>query len=516
MSATNDKIYDPYRPTYHFTIDANGMPGDPNGAFFAGGEYHLMYLYHNGDTRAYHWGHVASSDLIHWRKLPDALAGHEGDEGAYSGGAFVDDDGTAYLTFWKFPSKKHGGDAGGIALASSKPPYEKWERIEPIAIQSCRDVWGLTDVTVNGEIHRVGCSDPSNIWKNNGYYYVQTGGLPILIREARELGLYPNLSGDFTDLFRSVDLKNWEYVGRFYKNDHSDPDWPDLTEDDMCPSFLPLFDAKENGKFTGKYLQLFLSHNKGAHYYIGELDGQRFLPESHARMSHSVCPWLDPDMWGKVHWNDLGFFAPEALIDAKNRQVIWAWLRDNLDGDYEKYGWSGVYSLPRTAWLQDGELHFSPASELETLQRNEHTPQITEIGEIAVTNGETFRLKATFDTSRGEHLGFSLRATADADSRADVYYDAENEVLVFEIIGCGAYGNSFTEKAPLRLKDGEPLVLDILVDRSVIEVFANERQAISRRVYPTDPDASGRVLLIGDRDQLTKITVCDMAPIEVE
>ena len=41
-----DKLLkDPYRPTYHFAYpDDNGMPGDPNGAFFVDGVYHLMYL----------------------------------------------------------------------------------------------------------------------------------------------------------------------------------------------------------------------------------------------------------------------------------------------------------------------------------------------------------------------------------------------------------------------------------------------------------------------------------------
>ena len=39
-------LSDLYRPGYHFTVpDGDGRPGDPNGAFFADGRYHLMYLY---------------------------------------------------------------------------------------------------------------------------------------------------------------------------------------------------------------------------------------------------------------------------------------------------------------------------------------------------------------------------------------------------------------------------------------------------------------------------------------
>ena len=86
---------DANRPTYHFAIpDDYGYPGDSNGAFFADGVYHLMYLYKNSKTNAYHWGHISSLDMLHWRNHQDALTDLEGDEGCFSGGAFVDDDGT--------------------------------------------------------------------------------------------------------------------------------------------------------------------------------------------------------------------------------------------------------------------------------------------------------------------------------------------------------------------------------------------------------------------------------------
>jgi beta-fructofuranosidase len=41
------------------------------------------------------------------------------------------------------------------------------------------------------------------------------------------------------------------------------------------------------------------------------------------------------------------------------------------------------------------------------------------------------------------------------------------------------------EEAPLELLENEPLVLRIFIDRSIVEVFANDKQAIARRIYPT-------------------------------
>ena len=58
-------LNDPYRPVYHFAQpDDNGFPGDSNGAFFVDGVYHLMYLYKNSKTDAYHWGHISLCGFV--------------------------------------------------------------------------------------------------------------------------------------------------------------------------------------------------------------------------------------------------------------------------------------------------------------------------------------------------------------------------------------------------------------------------------------------------------------------
>lgn len=83
-------LADPYRPTYHFCPPEDyGMPGDPNGAFYHNGRYHLMYLY-NRTGAGFCWGHISSQDLVHLRHHPDAIGPGNGDEGCFSGGAFVD------------------------------------------------------------------------------------------------------------------------------------------------------------------------------------------------------------------------------------------------------------------------------------------------------------------------------------------------------------------------------------------------------------------------------------------
>lgn len=264
----------------------------------------------------------------------------------------------------------------------------------------------------------------------------------------------------------------------------------------MCPSFLPLFDAKENGNPTGKWLQLFIAHNKGCQYYIGTLDNETFYPETHGRMS----------------WKDNTYFAPEALIDDRNRQIIWTWLLDLPNDDFQKYGWTGVFGFPRTVWLENGTLKMTPASELDRLEYNRCVPTLTEDNHIVANNGELFRLKAVFDISNQEKAGFTVRIDPNTGNRTEIYYDVKNSVLVFDSTNSGIDGRMLKEEAPLLLKKGEKLSLDIFIDKSVIEVYANETQAICRRVYPANPKDAVGIALIGNRDAVSQLQLCDIAP----
>lgn len=488
-------LKDPYRPGYHFAaFAADGRPGDPNGAFYADGRYHLMYLYREEAEDAFHWGHISSTDLLHWRNHPDALGSDEGDRGCFSGGAFVDDDQTAYLTFWKFASKD-GKDPGGIDIAYSRPPYDEWKRLRPLAIPGSREIWGTKDLEIDGKLRHVGCADPSNIWKANGVYYMQTGNLCVLNTYGREAGSDPFYQGDWVDLFRSKDLKNWEYVDRFYQNPHSGEDWPDATEDDMCPSYLPLFDKPKNGAPTGKMLQLFIAHNKGTQYYVGHQEGERFIPESHGRMS----------------WVDNSFFAPEALIDGENRHIAWCWLQDNLPDDFGKFGWSGVYTFPRVLWLEGDELRMAPAEELDRLMINGERFLIGEQKEaqkIVLRNPASFRLKAEIAMKDAREAGFVVRKSEDGKEFCRISVNAEEKKLVMEL---SHSGKNIREAAPFEIRGGK-VKLDIFVDQSVVEVYADDRQGIARRIYPTSPEKSLGVESLGTGADYGEVSAWEMMP----
>ena len=330
-------LADPYRPAYHFCIpEDNGMPGDPNGAFYYQGRYHLMYLY-NREGSGFCWGHISSNDLVHWRNHPDAIAPGNGDEGCFSGGAFVTPEGKAYLTYWELWGAK------GIGMAESMDEnFDLWTKFGEnpvigstewgITEREVKDVKGVKDVKNVKNVKNVkkggevvyGSADPSNIWMKDGRYYMLTGNLLVLNKYGRQADSPAEMQGDRTYLFVSDDLKKWEYLHPFYESNRK---WTDQSEDNMCPSFLPLPSEPDGGSFSGKHLMLFISHNKGCQYYTGTYSDDRFIPENHGRMT----------------WTDNGYFAPEALVDDKGRQVMWAWIFDDRPDSLKNYsGWTGT------------------------------------------------------------------------------------------------------------------------------------------------------------------------------
>ncbi len=471
-------LADRYRPGYHFCIpEDSGRPGDANGCFYANGRYHLMYLYNRSGV-GFCWGHLSSNDLVHWRHHPDAIGPGNGDEGCFSGGGFLDDDGTAYLSYWMLWGDK------GIGLAkSSDRHYDTWTKLEANPVIKST-AWGITETTgPDGERLIYGSADPTNIWKKGGTYYICTGNLLVLNKYGRKADSPKRFKGDHLYLFASKDLKRWTYQGEFYERN---PEWTDDSEDNMCPSFLPLPSRPDGGDPSGKHLLLFISHNKGCQYYVGDYDkaSDRFLPTSHGRMT----------------WVDNTTFAPEALVDDKGRQIMWAWLTDNPKGE-EARGWSGVYGLPRSLWLgDDGTLRMRPVKELAMLRCGGKTWSDVAVRDGAAKTldgvvGDSCELEITIPSPEARRSGLKVRASPGGEEETLLYVDTKTRHLVFDSTRSGVDGRRVVERAPLALRDGEALELRVFVDKSIVEIYANERQAICRRVYPRRDDSLNVVLV---------------------
>lgn len=489
-------LADPYRPAYHFCFpEDDGRPGDPNGAFFHNGRYHLMFLY-NSAGNGFAWGHVSSTDMLHWRFHPNAIGPGNGDEGCFSGGAFVDEDGTVILSYWMLWGDK------GIGLAKSiDNNFNYWKKFDGNPVIKSTE-WGITEMKdASGKDIHVGSADPSNIWKKDGHYYMLTGNLLVLNKYGRKANSPSDEQGDRLYLFESMNLKDWTYLHRFYE---SKREWTDASEDNMCPSFLPLPSSADGGNPSNKYLLLSISHNKGCRYYIGDYRNDMFYPDLHGRMS----------------WKDNAYFAPEALIDGKGRQIMWSWIFDDRPDSLKNYyGWTGTYGLPRSLWLgNDGTLRMRPVKELETLRMKEAT-----VSNVKVTSGsevklnelgkELMELELTLKPNNAMQYGVKVCVSNDGREETIIYYDKSDKKLKFDTRKSGLlFGRKIIEEAPLELKNGEPLILRIFVDKSIVEVFANDRQAIGRMVYPTLGGKGISLFSEGGNIEATSVKVWELSP----
>jgi beta-fructofuranosidase len=106
-----------------------------------------------------------------------------------------------------------------------------------------------------------------------------------------------------------------------------------------------------------------------------------------------------------------------------------------------------------------------------------------------------------------------VRASPNSEEETLLYYEVDKKELVFDSTRSGKEGRKVVERAPFALKPGEPLKLRVFVDKSVVEVFANDRQAIGRRVYPTRSDSLGLVLFAsGGSARFKFVKAWDMMP----
>lgn len=487
-------LSDPYRPAYHFVVpEDRGYPGDPNGAFYHNGRYHLMYLYNRQDV-GFSWGHISSTDLVHWRHHPDAIGPGNGDEGCFSGGGFVDDDGTAYLSYWML-----WGDKGiGMARSTDKN-FDSWEKFESNPVIKSTE-WGITEMEVNGNEIHVGSADPSNIWKEGDTYFMLTGNLLVLNKYGRNDDSPEDEKGDRLYLFSSKNLTNWKYERRFYESDRK---WTRASEDNMCPSFFPLPSSPDGGKPSDKHLLLFISHNLGCQYYIGSYGDGEFIPEKHGRMT----------------WEDKNYFAPEALMDDKGRQIMWAWIFDDRPGDMRNAsGWTGTYGLPRSLWLgTDGTLRIRPVEELKALRYNQQSIENLSVIEgkdvdISSMASELMELEIKVKIEPGSKVGVRLGIDENREEYTEILYDdTEGKLMVDTRKSSLKYRQKIVEKAPFQLRE-EILTLRIFVDKSIVEVYANDKQAIARRVYPTKGGMGVELFSEGGNAEILSVKTWEISP----
>jgi len=457
---------DRHRPTYHLMApEGFGNPFDPNGAIFWRGRYHLFYIIQIGGIGDC-WGHVSSIDLLHWKIHPLALIPGEGDGKIWSGCALLDKEGIPTIVYlgWKT----------GIYIARSfDDNLIKWEK------EAANPVIPMPKEGTP-EYSQYNVHDP-HVWLEGETYYA------ILNSFDPPLKKY-----DTAYLFKSDDLIHWEYLSPFYE---ANPSWTEPEEDCACPDFFKIGDT---------HMLLCISHHSGARYYLGRFENEKFYPERHVRMN----------------WPGGTMFAPESLLDNKGRRIFWGWVCPGRSIKALKdAGWSGIMSMPRVlSMTDDGTVRIEPVQEIERLRINPVSGDNLELTDgievpLEKVKGTAWEMDLDIEPGNARQIGVRVCCSPDGTEQTEIVFDPAVGTLSVDISKSTLSSDVFwpwpwpfkvdreehlkydsVQIAPFSLAEGENLKLRVFLDGSILEVFANNRQCVTQRIYPTREDSTGVVL----------------------
>jgi beta-fructofuranosidase len=159
-----------------------------------------------------------------------------------------------------------------------------------------------------------------------------------------------------------------------------------------------------------------------------------------------------------------------------------------------------------------------PVKELAALRMNEKEKKdfTVKAGSPINLDGfgtELMELEITIDPGKASKTGVQVCVSDDGREQTTLYYDALEKQLKCDAIRSSlTFGRRNVESAPFELKEGEHLILRVFVDRSIVEVYANNRQAIARSIYPTLDGRGIRLFAEGADIRVLSVKAWDMMP----
>ncbi len=475
-----------FRPQYHFSPRANWI-NDPNGLVYFDGEYHLFYQHNPFGTRWGHmtWGHAISRDLVHWRELPPALA-EEGSTMIFSGSCVVDKTNSSGFG--------RGSTPPMVAIYTG---HQENRQSQHIAYSTDKGrTWTKYNANPVIDLAKKDFRDPKVFWHEPTRRWVMVVLLPT---EKKAL------------FFNSINLRQWTKTGEFTSPDSPATIWecPDLVE-------VPVDNAVER-KWV---LLLSMGSNapaggSGMQYFVGRFDGKTFVSESKPGEPRYVD--YGKDYYAAITYNNLP-------VRGNRGPISIGWMNNwQYANDLPTTVFRGAMTLPRELKLAgqtDGKstryhLRQRPVQELKQLLDTPFRMIGTDVAAFnrqlayAEPLTDAYLLTAELETKAGDKdYRILLHKNPQNDDDATVIgYDMIKQQLYVDRsrVGQASFHKDFPGRytAPLKPQNGR-VSLQIWVDRSSVEVFANDGAVtMTNQVFP-DPANTG-IRLLGNGWQAVTI-----------
>lgn len=423
---------DPARPIFHITAPAQWI-NDPNGPIFYKGFYHLFYQLHpfSDASGPKYWGHVRSRDLVKWEHLPIALApsGDAGEAEIWSGCCTINGLGQPMAFYTSIGPGKSAFDHADQWAAIGDDELITWRKSpgNPVLSDASNDGTKIYDWRDPFVFH----DGKKTFLVLGGSLNESKGGQAVInIYEAENTG-----------------LTKWKYRGVLFQL----PDAAARTSE--CPNFFKL----------GDEWVLFVSPYGKVQYYIGDFDATtcRFHPRTRGVLDYGS-----------------NFYAPNTMLVPDGRRLVWGWINGFPDG----HGWNGCLSVPRLlSSSRDGQLLQNPAPQLKKLRGEgvawKNVSLDDDVKSFPLPAANTLEIVTEIDLQTAARVRFLIQS-GNKNSRVTLDYDG----LELQVMGVNA---------PLTMPKGErTLKLRIFLDRSVLEVFANETVCLTKTIAPLEPGTS--------------------------
>ena len=486
---------------------------DPNGMVFYKDEYHLFYQYNPEGQVWGHmsWGHAVSTDMVHWRHLPLAIP-EDQKFMIYSGSAVVDWNNSSGLCRSTDPK-----DQSCLIAIYAADYHQKREKMH-IAYSNDRGrTWSNYEDNPVIDVDADDFRDPKVFW-----YAPQKKWVLVAVLADHRKALF----------FSSTNLKQWTKMSEFGPADDDGGQWecPDLLE-------LPIESTLKDSRWV-----LIINRNPGApaggtgvRYLIGQFDGKQFVEKESA---------------GLKLWADYGkdFYATNSFNDMPSgdeRKIWMGWTSNWLYAkDEPTVLWRGAQSIPRSLalrWvkapksanngaekvqttnpLADRQLLMvqTPVRELQSLRGAIFVLNDTTVQEAkgpmthAMMRGETYEIETELEPGDASEIGLRLRKGDDAETVVGIL-PATNTLFVDRTkSGEVSFSKDFPGRFSTTLSDTKRVKLHIFVDRSSVEVFANDGEKVmTDRIYPPAGSTGIELYARGGAGKAVSLTVWQLQSI---
>ncbi len=458
-----------YRPQFHFTPRAN-WTNDPCGLIYAFGKFQLFFQHNPFANEWGHmsWGHANSGDLVHWKQLPVAIRDDQ-KTAIFTGSSVFDESNTSGLC-----TPGQGCIVSIYTGMTAKTETSPEKQTQNLAASQDGVTWTKYHSNPVLDLGRSDTRDPKVFWYEPGNYWV------MLIVQANDKKVR---------LFRSADLKKWEPLSEFGPLGATGGVWE-------CPDLYRLPVANQPGKMHW-ILKIGLNPGhiaggSGEQYFIGQFDGKTFTPDE----ANGAIRWLDygRDCYCALTFNhDTQTGAPHIIGWMNNWQYA---------GQAPTSPWRGAMTLPRELSLRDvsGALQLiqQPVREIMSLRSEAFEFNGGSLDELNrriaawPSRSQAFELEASIRQGSAKQIAWKL-LTDDSDETVVGFDPVKQELFVDRSkSGNTQWNSAFPSRtvAPLKLGSAD-LRLRIFVDRSSVEVFAQDGAVVMTNLVFPKPDSTG-------------------------